>query len=222
MECAVSATPLSVTQASLLDPMSRGWLDALGTEGPAREAALSELHALLLRAARHEARRRRPSLPEAVVADLEDLTLQAADDALLAITAKLGQFRGDSRFTTWAYMFVVVEVSAKLRRRAWRGQDLNLDAEEWERVPDSRAGPGHRAESLELLATLKTAVASELTERQREVFVSVALNEVPLDVLAERMQTTRGAIYKVLHDARKKLRAHLAERGMGFSQEEDA
>lgn len=222
MQRVAAAAPASEAGAPSLDPASRAWLDALRSKGSAGDAALSKLHALLLSAARNEAYRHRPSLPGAVASDLEDLTLQAADDALLAITAKLDHFRGDSRFTTWAYMFAIIEVSAKLRRHAWRGKRLNLDAEQWERLPDSLAGPGARAESRELLAALKQAIANELTARQREVFIAVALNEVPLEVLAERMQTTRGAIYKLLHDARKKLRARLAEQGIGFSGEEEA
>jgi len=204
--------------APALDANSRAWLAALRASGPDKDGALRKLHALLLRAARHEAYRRRPSLPDPVARDLDDLALQAADDALLSITGKLDDFRGDSRFTTWAYMFAIVEVSSKLRRHAWRGRRLNFDEEQWSRLPDRLAGPDDQAEGRELLRALRDAIATQLSARQREVFIAVALNGVPIDVLAERMDSTRGALYKVLHDARRRLRACLEEQGLGRPQ----
>src|SRR5579859_5191582 len=96
-----------------LDPESAEWLRVLGGAGPRREAALARLHAMLLRIAQREARRRGPRLLIAGP-ELEDLACQAAADALMAITGKLGQFRGESRFTTWACKFAIFEVSAKI------------------------------------------------------------------------------------------------------------
>jgi len=98
------------------------WPERLAVGHPDREEALAELHALLLAGARSEAFRRRESLPEPVRADLDDLALQAADDALVAVLGKLDTFRGDSRFTTWAYKFAIFEISTRLRRHAWRGR----------------------------------------------------------------------------------------------------
>jgi len=204
--------------APSLDASSGAWLAALRASGPERDCALSKLHALLLRAARHEAYRRRPSLPDPVARDLDDLALQAADDALLSISGKLDDFRGDSRFTTWAYVFAIYEVSSKMRRHAWRGRRLNLDDDQWRRLPDRLASPDHQAEDRELLRALREAIATQLTTRQREVFIAAALNDVPIDVLAERMESTRGALYKVLHDARRKLRACLEQQGFGRPQ----
>src|SRR3954454_10485570 len=100
---------------------SRLWLQRLGAGGPRREAAVVELHALLLKAARFEIDRRRASLPHLRGDDQEDLAQQSADDALLAVLAKLGDFRGEARFTTWAYKFALLEASVKVRRRAWQG-----------------------------------------------------------------------------------------------------
>ncbi len=114
-------------------------------------------------------------------------------------------------------MFAVYEVSSKLRRHAWRGRRLNLDDEQWTRLPDRMASPDDQAEDRELLRALRSAIATELTVRQREVFVAAALDDVPIDVLAERMGSTRGALYKVLHDARRKLRACLEQQGLGRS-----
>jgi len=116
-----------------LDPESAEWLRVLGYTGPPREAALARLHGMLVRIARNEARRRSPRL-RITGPELDDLAYQAAADALMAITGKLGQFRGESRFTTWAYKFVIFEVSAKIGRHFWRSPAVALDAEEdWDR-----------------------------------------------------------------------------------------
>ncbi len=196
-----------------LDPESAEWLRVLAAVGPHREAALARLHGTLLRIAQREMRRRGPRLlitgPE-----LEDLAYQAAADALMAITAKLGQFRGESRFTTWAYRFVILEVSAKIGRHFWRNPPVPLDAEEWERLPD-RFGfePARASEWWDLLDALRRAVDTELTARQREVFVAIIVNGVPLDTVALRLGSNRNAIYKMMFDARRKLRAALAANG---------
>src|SRR6266567_6525698 len=201
--------------AAGLDPESAEWLRALGDAGPQREAALTRLHELLVRIARGEVARRGPRLrisgPE-----LDDLACQAAADALLAITGKLGQFRGESRFTTWAYKFVIFEVSAKFGRHFWRHPSVPLDAEHWDRLPD-RFGfepePERESEWRDLLTALRRAVDAELTPRQREVFVALVLNGVPLDALVVRLGSNRNAIYKMLLDARRKLRAALDANG---------
>jgi RNA polymerase sigma-70 factor, ECF subfamily len=196
-----------------LDQESAEWLQALGDSGPQREAALARLHAMLLRIAQREARRRGPR-SRITGPELEDLAYQAAADAVLAITAKLGQFRGESRFTTWAYRFVILEVSAKLGRHFWRRPDVPLEAEDWDRLP-GRFGfePAQEAEWRDLLTALRRAVNSELTPRQREVFVAIVLNDVPLDALVVKLGSNRNAIYKMMFDARRKLRAALVANG---------
>lgn len=202
-------------RADALDAESEDWLRRLRGDGAERERALADLHRLLLRVAHAEAQRRRGTLPEPVVADLDDLCLQAADDALLSVTAKLDDFAGRSRFTTWAIKFAIFEVSTRLRRHAWRGRRVRLDDEAWTRLPDSRAATAQRrAELNELLAEMRRAVDDVLTPRQRDVFVAAALQEVPIDVLAEQLGSGRGAIYKMLHDARRRLRGALADAGM--------
>jgi RNA polymerase sigma-70 factor (ECF subfamily) len=145
---------------------------------------------------------------------VEDLAYQAAADALMAITGKLGQFRGESRFTTWAYKFVIFEVSAKIGRHFWRRPDAPLDAEDWDRLPD-RFGfePARESEWRDLLAALRRAVDTELTARQRDVFTAIVLNDVPLDAVALRFGSNRNAVYKMMFDARRKLRAALAANG---------
>jgi RNA polymerase sigma-70 factor (ECF subfamily) len=146
--------------------------------------------------------------------DQEDLAQQSAGDAMVAILSKLDQFRGESQFTTWAYKFALFEAAAKIRKRAWQGREVPLEAEEWPQVPDPGPAPQGEVEMNDLLAAIREEIERSLTPRQRTVLVALALNEVPIDVLAERLETTRGALYKVLHDARQRLRAALAERGM--------
>ena len=196
-----------------LDGESAEWPQALADTNPRREEALARLHGLLLRTARSEVARRGPRL-QLTGPELDDLAYQAAADALVAITSKLGQFRGESRFTTWAYKFVVLEVSAKIGRHFWRHPGVRLDAEDWERLPD-RFGfdPAQEAEWRDLLAALHRAVDQELTARQRRVFVAIVLNNVPLDTLVIELGCNRNAIYKTLFDARRKLRAALAANG---------
>lgn len=200
------------------DAESQEWLEALRSSGPTREDAVAGLHALLLGAARFELSRRRPALAQVPREELDDLANQAADDALVALLAKLDDYRGVSRFTTWAYKFALLEAAVKLRRRAWQDREIPLESEAW-RLP-SRAGdsPEEQAEAGELLSALRDGVERRLTPHQREVFIALALNDVPIDVLAERLGTTRGALYKTVHDARRKLREELGERGFATSE----
>jgi RNA polymerase sigma-70 factor, ECF subfamily len=202
-----------LASAARLDPESAGWLGALAGTGPQREAALTRLHEMLLRIAQRECRRRGPRL-RITGPELDDLAYQAAADAVMAITRKIGQFRGESRFTTWAYKFVILEVSAKIGRHFWRNPPVPLDAEDWDKLPD-RFGfdPAHQAEWQDLLAALRRAVDTELSARQRQVFVAIMVNAVPLDALAIELKSNRNAIYKTMFDARRKLRAALAANG---------
>jgi RNA polymerase sigma-70 factor (ECF subfamily) len=196
-----------------LDPDSDQWVRALAATGAEQEAALARLHALLLRIAQGELRRRAGRLRIAGP-ELDDLAYQAAADALLAITAKLGQFRGESRFTTWAYRFVIVEVSAKIGRHFWRNSAMPLNAEDWDRLPD-RFGlePAREAEHRDLAGAVRRAVDEQLTPRQRRVFMALVLNGVPLDALAAELGSNRNAIYKIMFDSRRKLRAVLVANG---------
>jgi RNA polymerase sigma-70 factor, ECF subfamily len=203
-----------------LDPESRSWIDRLSPGSPDRDAAIGELHALLLKGARFEVRRRGAAFPQLRGGDHDDLAHQSADDALVAILGKLDQFRGDSRFTTWAYKFALFEAGVKVRRRAWQGREVPLEPESWTLFPTGGSSPDQDAERKELFGALQDAIASDLSPHQREVLVAVALNDVPIDVLAERLNTTRGALYKTIHDARRKLRAAMAERGLGLEQTE--
>jgi RNA polymerase sigma-70 factor (ECF subfamily) len=162
-----------------------------------REAAIADLHALLLRGARFELARRRALLADVPRGELDRLAVQAADDAMVAILATLDSFRGASRFTTWAYKFVLLEAGVSARRRAWAGRDISV-------AVDVRETP----------RAIRELVQASLTPHQQEVFAALALNGVPIDVLAERLSTTRSALYATLQDARRKLRAAAVEAGV--------
>jgi RNA polymerase sigma-70 factor, ECF subfamily len=182
------------------------WIEELRSDGPERDEAIGRLHALLLRAARFEVSRRAQFVPHLRGGDFDDIALQSANDALVAVLAKLDTFRGQSRFSTWAYKFALLEASVKVRRRAWQGREIPLEPDSWPRFADPQDSPAAQTERSELLAAIARAIEEDLTPHQREVLVALALNEVPIDVLAERLGTTRGALYKTLHDARQKLR----------------
>jgi RNA polymerase sigma-70 factor, ECF subfamily len=177
-------------------------LSIAALRGPSavRAEALAELHALLLGAARFELHRRR----QLRYAEAEDLAAQAANDAMVAVLAKLDTFRGQSRFTTWAYKFALLEAGVKARRRAWQDREVPLDDTV---LRDAGPTAQQTVEDAELLRAVRDAMRTVLTPHQREVFTALALNGVPIDVLAERLGSTRGALYKTLHDARRKLRA---------------
>jgi RNA polymerase sigma-70 factor (ECF subfamily) len=196
-----------------LDEESLAWLRRLGAGGGDQQAAELELHARLVRIALAEVRRRAAGTP-VTGRELDDVAHQAAGDAMLAILAKLGDFRGESRFMTWAYRFVILEVSSKLGRHYWRNPPVALDAGQWERFPE-RFGidPAGHAESAGLLAEVRRVVEEELTAHQRRVFTAIVVDGIPLDALAARLGLRRNAVYKVIFDARRKIRRALVANG---------
>ena len=200
----------AVASVAALDTESRDWITDLRSSGPPHDEAVKRLHALLLRAARFEVARRRPSLPHLRGNELDDIAQEAADDAFMSVLAKLDSFRGESRFSTWVYKFALYEAAVKLRRRAWQGREIPLEPESWGMF-EGGASPATEAEQGELLDSIRRGIDEALTSHQRRVLVALTLNGVPIDVLAERLETTRGALYKTLHDARVKLRSYVGE-----------
>jgi RNA polymerase sigma-70 factor (ECF subfamily) len=197
-----------------VDPESVEWLRILSPAATDHSAGLRRLHARLVRVALHEVARRgqRVSIvgPESV-----DIANQAADDAMLAILAKLDTFRGESRFTTWMYKFVILEVSHKIGRHHWQSAPQQpLPQEDWDRLPD-RFGidPSHDVEAVAMVAAVRQAVYEVLTEHQRRLFIAVVLDGVPLDALVVRLGTNRNAIYKAVFDARRNIRTFLVDNG---------
>jgi RNA polymerase sigma-70 factor, ECF subfamily len=199
-----------------LDEESRAWIRDLGADGATRDGAVVRLHALLLRAARYEVARRRAAMPHLRGDELGDIAHQAADDALLSVLRRLDGFRGDSRFTTWVYKFALLEAAVKLRKRAWQGREIPLEPESWSAFASAALEPDAAVEQRQLLEAVQSAIDGRLTPHQRSVLIALAVNGVPIDVLAERLNTTRGALYKTLHDARRKLRKHLDECGLAL------
>jgi RNA polymerase sigma-70 factor (ECF subfamily) len=198
--------PVVRSRERSLDPESRRWLEELRADGPLREEAVGRLHALLLRAARFEVMRRGATSPE-----LDELAEEAAGDAALSVLRRLDDFRGQSRFTTWAYKFALLEAAVKMRKRAWQGRDIPLDYETWSLLPSGEAEPSAEVEQAELLARVQQGIGECLTPHQRRVLLALAVDGVPIDVLAEKLDSNRGALYKTLHDARQKLRAYVEE-----------
>jgi RNA polymerase sigma-70 factor (ECF subfamily) len=202
-----------------LDVESRQWLESLAPGAAARDAAIARLQLMLLRAARAELNRR---AHRAAVCgpELDDLAHQAADDAVVSVCRKLGEFRGASRFTTWAYKFAILEVSSKLGRHYWqraagaRAPDMRMDVERWALLPD-RFGltPESAALSADLLREVRRVVTEELTDRQRRVFVAIVVDAVPLDALVLQLGSNRNAIYKTMYEARRKIRQTLVANG---------
>jgi RNA polymerase sigma-70 factor, ECF subfamily len=203
------------------DPASRRWVEQLHAGHPRREQAIATLHGVLHRAALHELHRRRGQLRPLAGPEFDDVAQQCADDAMMSILAKLDEFRGLSRFSTWAYKFVIFEVSGKVARHAWQRHPPSAEELVWEQLPDRLATkPGDQVERREQLAALTSAIGKDLTPRQREVFVAIALNEVSIDVLALQLDSNRNAVYKNLFDARRRLRRSLAEAGHPLSGQE--
>lgn len=199
----------------MLDADSAAWIAALTGSADERAQGEARLYGHLLGVAQRELWRRRASHAWLAGVELDDVAHQAAADAMLAIGRKLPGFRGESRFTTWAYKFVIFEVSAKLGRHFWRlHPHVSLEAEDWEVLPD-RFGvdPGDHAERAAMVRAVRHALDRELTDHQRRVFTAIVLEGLPLDAVAERLGTNRNAIYKTLHDARRKIRTHLVACG---------
>jgi RNA polymerase sigma-70 factor, ECF subfamily len=198
----------------MVDPVSRRWIEGLRAEGARGERTAAALHGLLLRIAHHEAARRRHLLGAVGGPELDDLAQQAADDAVVEVSASLDRFRGESRLTTWASKFVIFQVSGRFARHVWRHHVPSAEDFIWRGLPSRLADqPEKTIEDLEMLAELGRAIGAELTERQRTVFVAVALNEVPIDLVALQLGSNRGAVYKNLFDARRALRRSLAAAG---------
>jgi len=203
------------------DSASRRWVDELHPDHPRYEQAVAKLHGVLRRAALHELHRRHAQLPELAGQEFDDVAHQCADDALVNVLAKIDDFKGLSRFTTWAYKFAIFEVSSTLGRHAWQRHPPSREDLELSELPDSLAPrPSEQAERREQLDVLRKAIEDDLTPRQQQVFIAIALNDMPIDVLALKLDSNRNAIYKNLFDARRKLRDSLAAAGYPLTDDE--
>jgi len=201
------------------DAESKLWVQQLRSGHPRHEEAVGKLRGVLVGIAFDELSRRRGQLGAPAGPEDDELAQQAADAALMNILRKLDAFRGLSPFTTWAFRFVISEVASTVARDVWRRQPPSRDELAWHELPDwLTPRPGERLEQREQLETLSAAIA-KLGDRQREVFVAVALNDVSIDVLALQLDSNRAETYKHLFDARRTLRNDLAAAGHAVLEE---
>ncbi|EWT03978.1 RNA polymerase subunit sigma24 [Intrasporangium chromatireducens Q5-1] len=202
-----STTSISGRAGSL----DRDWLGELTSSGAARETALRDLHVLLVKAARHQVARMRGLLPRLGAVEADELANAAADEALVHLLGRLSTFEGRARFTTWAYKFAILQTANEVRRRAWASTEIALS--DHLDLAVEVDGPESRAEANELAHAVAAAMTEALTTYQRRIAIALLVEGVPVDVLAERLGTTRGALYKTLHVARSRIRAHLVAAG---------
>jgi RNA polymerase sigma-70 factor (ECF subfamily) len=187
------------------------WVQALTLPGPGQATAMLRLHELLLRAARHQAWRMRPMLGGGGADLVEEIANQAADEAMVSLLAKLPTFEGRSRFTTWAYKFAILQTAVEVRRYAWLDREVPLDDPEL--IVERAGSPEQYAEAADVAVALRTAISEVLSPHQRRIVLALLIDEVPVDVLAERLGSSRNALYKTLHDARTRLRTRLITTG---------
>lgn len=193
------------------------WLYALNASGEIQETAIADLRNLLLRTALYFFSRNLSDFEEI---DREEILQRAEDcaqEALIAVMNHLSDFRGDSRFTTWAYKFAINSALMAARRERWKGKSLDQLS-----VSDGRlfewAPPDRSAIQREIGNIIQDVIETELTDRQRDVLIMMVFHEVPMDEIVQRLGTNRNAIYKMLHDARRKLKVSLQARGFEISE----
>lgn len=194
------------------------WLNDLRAPDPIQAQALQNLRDYLVRAAAAYLERQWERAARLEYSELLQLAQDLAQEALLDILKKLDTFRGESRFTTWAYKFVIKAAAEELRRRRW--QNLSLETpfplEDLPPLADSLANGKSPDPEKALLRqavweALRRIVAEDLTERQRTVFIALIIQDTPVEEVARQLQTPPNNVYKILHDARKKLKRRLLE-----------
>ena len=193
------------------------WLEQL--KDPIDDQALAGLRKMLLRGPR-------ASLSNRINTDLDAITEDFVQDALLKILKSLDTFRGESRFTTWAQKIAIHVAYTELRRRRWKDislQDITETAEGDEFTPailtDPSTTPEREASQNDMLQVVYDLIETELTDRQRTAIVSILQGGMPIDQVARKMNTNRNALYKLIHDARKRLQQALMDT-TGFSAQE--
>jgi RNA polymerase sigma-70 factor, ECF subfamily len=190
------------------------WVQALRGDGPEQVLALRQLHTLMLRAAGHQVARMRGALPDSSPATVDVIVNQAADEAMAALLTKLHTFEGRSRFTTWAFKFAILQAATDVRRVQWQHREVELRDLDLMTIPASDdQSPERHVEAADLATAVADSMRAVLTPHQRRVAIALLVDGVPIDVLADRLGTSRGALYKTVHDVRTRLRADLTSRG---------
>jgi RNA polymerase sigma-70 factor (ECF subfamily) len=196
------------------DRNNQAWLEALSASGPAREEALAELRQVVVDSLPHAiGHGATPDDPE-----FKALAEDVAQETLVRVLAHLGSFEGRSRFTTWVLKISVRVAYTELRRRHWKDASLDQLEADYGEAPgqmmaDRAAGPERVAEQASVAALINRMLAEELTERQRRAMMAM-MRGMPLEEIARRLGTERNALYKLLHDARLRLRQRLEREGL--------
>lgn len=192
------------------------WLAALGTAGPNRDDALADLRVILNTGLRRGLLGRvNTSAPE-----FDSMAEDFVQDSLLKILEKLQTFAGLSQFTTWAHKITVHIALTELRRKRWRDSSLDqlTEKEEGEYTPSYTADPSptpeNRVERNDMLTRVNRIIEEELTEKQRAVMKSAVIRGNPAAIVAREMDMNPNAVYKLLHDARLRLKHRLEEEGL--------
>src|SRR5699024_3275599 len=210
---AVAVSVPELVRLAAEDPLPDAeWVPRLCAAGPVRDDAGARLHALLLRAACHQLARR-PQGDRLGYAVREEIAHSAADEAVVSVLGRLDSFEGRSRFTTWAFKFGILHAGVEAKRTLWNGREVDLDG-----IAEPAASAAHgvdsRGEARDPARAVGEAIATVLTAHQRTIATALLIDQVPIAVLAARLGTTRGALYKTLHEARRRLRAALADQGL--------
>ena len=205
---------------------NKQWLDDLGASGAVQEAAITDLRNLLLRTVLFFFSRNLGDFGGLARDEILHLAEDCTQEALIAMMNHLSDFRGDSRFTTWAYKFAVNTALIAARRERWKNVSLDHltfsedgSLSEW-MLQDKSPGlaPDQSTMQVEVLEIIREVIEHDLTEKQRHILIMMVFNEVPMDELVRQLGTNRNAIYKLLHDARRKLKYGLQARGFEVAE----
>jgi RNA polymerase sigma-70 factor (ECF subfamily) len=200
----------------MTDRTNEAWIRDLSTPGEAQETALSDLHTIILRGLPY-------ALSKWLSADdpqFTALTEEVAQETLLRVLANLDSFEGRSKFTTWVHKIAVRVALTELRRKRWKDVSLDqmVDSEESPFAPsvmaDPAVGPETSVEQEDMLAQVQRVIVEELSEKQRQAMIAVGIKGIPMEEVAERMGMKRNALYKLMHDARLRLKRRLAAEGL--------
>ena len=194
------------------------WLDALRGEGAEQQEVLDDLRQYLLRATLYFLGHNRGQLRDLDPSEIEQLAQDIAQEAIITILDRLDDFRGESKFTTWVYSFAINIALVQLRRQRWKGVSLETllgDGETPELLlEDEKAiDPSRSAQQEEIWQIVREVIDNELTDRQRQILVAVGIEDLPMDEVTQYYGMNRNAVYKMMHDARVRLRKRLEERG---------
>jgi RNA polymerase sigma-70 factor (ECF subfamily) len=200
------------------------WLSQLRADGtPEQAEAIEDLRQYLLRAVLYFFSQSPGDLRSLARPELEQVAQDLAQDALLTILKNLAEFRGESKFTTWAYRFAINMSLVEARRQRWKNFSLdhlleNPDIAELQFQDTESPDPVRSAQQQEVWETVRDVIQNELTERQRKILTAVVFDDVPVDVVTKQFKMNRNAVYKMVHDARTKLKRRLEDRGFDVGE----